>query len=771
MTARHIRRAISLAATVLGVIDLVVTALRVSGPRAETHGLAAHFVHAVVGVRYLLPFTAVTLLWVSRGLLHAKRNAWRIAVLASAASAVACRAHRQDLLGVVPSLVLLVALVLGRRWFAAPADPARPRDALRLLGIGGVVVYVSAATGLYFLDSQFRVSTTALQSMREAARAMVLLPVSTIDPATIHGRWLLESIRVGVLLVVLAAATRLIAVFVLRPGVPGDRRLVGQLLAEWGDTALASFHLLDDKHWFFGADRRAFVGYVLVGRTALALGEPVGHPDALVDTARDFVEFCETNGWTAAFHQVTERGANVLAAAALRVAKIGEEAVVAVQTWSLDGAEHKSLRSAVRRVERAGFEVVELAQPLDEATMADLARVSDRWMADGSHRERTFTVGRFDPAYLRSTTVLAVRERGGGRIVAFTNVLPSYHSSDATFDLMRRDPDAPNGVMEYLFVALIARFRAAGNEGMNLGFAPMANITGDTVLDRTMRLAFERGERLFNYQGLRRFKDKWSPRWEPRFLGYRTESDLPKVALAVMRAGELPDPRSKLARVAQVGRRLPATLTLGALVVWFMAVTNNDEQDHRDLLRNIGLSWRDLTHFQLWRLPTAQLVETSAGFVWSNIALFICVLPLAEWVFGTRRTVLVFFLGDWFSTLSVLVVLRIASVWNHHAAVLLQLRDGGPSSGAWALAVTLAFAVTDRTTRIAVVTGVLAFLSFALVVHDRLFDVQHFLAAMAAVAGVWWVHRRGRRVFQGPELGAGHEADQATGRRPASEIR
>ena len=186
---------------------------------------------------------------------------------------------------------------------------------------------------------------------------------------------------------------------------------------------------------------------------------------------------------------------------------------------------------------KEGTVIEELIAPIGDLVMSELQDVSSAWLADGGHRERTFTLGAFDPQYLRETTVLVARSKGG-RIEAFVNVVPSFSSSIGNFDLMRRRPDAPNGVMDLMLVHLIERFRCQGAVGMTLGFAPLANIDGDGVVARTLRAIYERESTAFNFKGLYQFKDKWQPNWEPRYLVYRSDLELPKIALAVARVGE-----------------------------------------------------------------------------------------------------------------------------------------------------------------------------------------------------------------------------------------
>ena len=740
--ARPVRLTTAGLAVAAGIADLVVTAAH-GGPMHVT-GVSGHVLRAVLGAQYALPAVAVTLIWVSRGLYRAKRNAWLVAVVAAVVSIVATHAHAQNLIGVLPSAVLLGTLLAGRRAFRARHDPARPRDALRVLAVGAIAVFVYGVIGLLLLDSQFTTNVGVVAAARDALRSMALLAPSHVDPATHHGRWLLESIRVASSIVVFTAAARLILTYI-RPVPLTERRAVDQLAHEWGDTALVPFQIGADKSFFLSADNSTFIAYVLVNDVAIALGEPVGPPNRRSAVMTEFNSWCELNGWLPAFHQLTPTGADQARHSGLDVLKIGEEAIVDLASWSLAQPEHKSLRSALRRVERAGFVVVQLPTPIDDDTLAQLRAVSDSWLA-GGHRERTFTVGQFDAERLRTATLLAVRHHDTGRIVAFVDVLDHHRSTSGNFDLMRRDPDSPNGVMDALIVALIERFRDEGLSAMTLGLAPMVNISGNRLRERVMRLAYERGEALFNYQGLRHFKDKWRPRWEPRYVAFTSDAALPKIAVAIARAGELASSNARLHRVRRVVQRLPATLCLGALVIWFMAATNGSPVLHDELLRHIGLAWRDLKHLQFWRLPTSQLAETTAGFVWSNVALLLIILPIAEWRLGTRRTVLVFFLGDWASTLITLIALRLVSPWSPWAAHILTVRDAGPSSGAWALVITVALTLhPPRARRILSIT-LMAFLVTTMVVHGRLFDVQHLLSGLAAAAGVAFVNaRRNRR--------------------------
>lgn len=751
-----VRRLVAAGALGVGAAHLVLAAT--TRPPGARRLLAVDYaVDAVIGARYVVLVLGLTLVLVARSLLHGKRAGWWIALVAALAAVPGHHVKEADAVGAALSVALAVALVAGRRAFRARSDPALARRGWQVLVVGLVAVFGYGVVGLLALDAQFRRGLSIGEALEDAARLLFLLPAGAAVPATRHAAWFVDSVRVGVVVVVLTALVRLVATTVLRQGrSAADEATVRRLLDEWATTSLAHFALLDDKAWFVSDDRDAFVAYKLVGRTALALGDPIGSPAGRVAVARQFVAFCEGNGWVPAFHQVTGAGVEVLAAAGLVALKIGEEAVVPVQTWDVDTPGYKSLRSALRRVERAGYRLVELPAPITDEAMAELRDVSDSWLHTSGHRERTFTLGRFDPDQLRATTIVAAVD-GDGHVGAFANVLPRYRSDEGNFDLMRRRPDSPNGIMDFLFVGLIRRFRDEGATGMNLGLAPLSGLDDSTPTGRALRLLYERGSGAFNFEGLRAFKDKWGPRWESRYLGYRRASELPAVAAAVARAGELPDGRGPWARAAPVARRAPFTLALFGVVLWFMAVTAAEPRVHEQLVRHFGLAWRDLLHLQWWRLGTSPLVQTSAGFVWGNVALLVVLLPLAEWRLGSRRSIVVFALGDWLSTVPVLVGVRVAAaLGSGDATRVLAERDGGSSSGAWALAAALTWSIPGaRRRRWIAVGAVLGYQLVLLAVRRDLVDLQHagavvagWLVSVAAARPGWW--RVGRRAGGAP---------------------
>lgn len=750
---RAVRRSAAFLIAVFGIVNLAVAAA--PHPRGSAPIAAEIAWEAVFGARFSLLAAGIIALVSVRGLLSGRRTSWMSALAACAIAVAAHFANESGPVGFVLAATALLALLVSPRHFAAMSAPRSFRRGFAVLASGLLVVFVYALVGLRGARGAFRDEGTLLNSVSDALALLLLLPPGA-EPVTHHGVFIIDSARIGVLVVVAAGVALLAAAVVGRPGRSADLERVSNVLARHGKTGLAHFHLLDDKNWVFSPDGEAFVGYAVTGTTAVALGEPVGERDSALAAARAFLDLCDRNGWTPVFHQATPTGADLLAGLGLKRLKIGEEAIIDVQEWSPEGRAYKSLRSALRRCERAGYRVSDLPHPVADDDLARLREVSDAWLDDGGHRERTFTLGRFDPEYLRTTPVVVVVDEDD-TIQAFANVLPSYQSADGSFDLMRRRPGSANGVMDFLFVALIDRFKRDGKQGMNLGLAPLAGVGASskddgagstpTVADRVLRLIYERGDRFFNYGGLRAFKDKWQPRWEPRYLVYASDAALPKAALGVARIGELPDSHKWYARVGSLIKRFPVSSAIVSVQLWLMLATAIDPRLHAALVRAFGLSWDDLSSGQVWRLVTDLFIQAVPGFPWSN-AVLLLIFPIAEWRLGSRLLPVVFVGGDLLGTLPWLLTERVMVALGRFDPAVLADRDVGLSSGAYALLAATLCTLPWRRIRIAAVGALLSALTVVLIVYHRDFDWQHFLSTTLTVAVYaayrWQTERQGR---------------------------
>lgn len=301
-----------------------------------------------------------------------------------------------------------------------------------------------------------------------------------------------------------------------------------------------SLALLADKALLFTDERDAFVMYGVSGRSWVAMGDPVGSPAQQADAAWRFKEEADAHGAWPVFYQVSPQRLPIYIDLGLTLLKLGEEALVPLQGFSLDGGDRKWMRRGLKEGEKAGlsFEVIPAAEV--PALLPVLRHISDEWLGGKSTREKGFSLGRFDDAYLSHFPMALVKHNppdAPARIVAFANLWTGSMGGEVSPDLMRRSSDAPRGVMDFLFVHVLLWGAAQGYRAANLGMTPLAGLVEPALARpelaplwaRAGAFLYGRGESFYNFQGLRGFKEKFAPVWEPRYLASPGGITLPRV--------------------------------------------------------------------------------------------------------------------------------------------------------------------------------------------------------------------------------------------------
>lgn len=339
----------------------------------------------------------------------------------------------------------------------------------------------------------------------------------------------------------LGSALVLLAVgltWLLRATPPSIRLPDGEMLARARIIVEASrqpeggLALSGDKALLFHPDGQAFLMYARRGRSLVALFDPIGPPAARAELIWQFRDLCDRHHARPVFYQVRAENLPGYIDIGLTALKLGEEALVDLHTFDLasNGKEMKALRYTWNRGQRDGLSL-ELHAP-GAAPLDALQGISAAWLAGKQVREKGFSLGRFSPEYLAHFRIAVVRFEG--RAVAFANLLECQTRAVASLDLMRVLPDAPKSTMEFLMLGLIQQFQGEGYARFSLGMVPLAGLQtrkGAPLPLRLGALVFDRGESFYNFQGLRRFKDKFLPQWEPRYLAVPAGLD-PWVALA-----------------------------------------------------------------------------------------------------------------------------------------------------------------------------------------------------------------------------------------------
>jgi phosphatidylglycerol lysyltransferase len=327
------------------------------------------------------------------------------------------------------------------------------------------------------------------------------------------------------------AAARLLRAVDAEPAPPGgaDLERAAAIVASSTRTS-AALALMGDKSLLFSESGASFLMYGVEGRSWVALGDPVGPAEERAELVWRFRELCDQNGAFTVFYEVESENLHLYLDLGLTLLKLGEEASVPLGAFSLEGKARKSMRHAVNRHEKEGYAFRVLAREAVPALMPELKRVSDAWLGDKNTREKRFSLGCFDPAYLARFPAAVVEREG--RIVAFANLFFGGEKEELSLDLMRYEPSAESGVMEYLFVKLMLWGKEEGYRAMNLGMAPLSGLEGRPLAplwNRLGSLLFRHGEQFYNFQGLREYKAKFDPVWTPKYLASPAGLALPRI--------------------------------------------------------------------------------------------------------------------------------------------------------------------------------------------------------------------------------------------------
>ncbi|MGW1892056.1 phosphatidylglycerol lysyltransferase domain-containing protein [Streptomyces sp. NPDC002004] len=487
----------------------------------------------------------VLLLLLAHGLRRNKRRAWRAAVVLLPAGAVAQFTYRHSIVGAVISLLLLGLLLRHRGEFAALPDPRSRWRALAnfvLMGAGSILL------GLIIVSAHPH-TLVGDPSLADRLTHVLYGLFGLEGPVDYTGTtgW-----TVGFSLGALGMLTAVTTIYLaLRPEHPAarlteddERQLRDLLTKHGGRDSLGHFALRRDKGVVFSPSGKAAVCYRVVSGVMLASGDPIGDVEAWPGAIERFMDEAKAHSWTPAVVGCSETGGQVWTReTGLDALELGDEAVVDVADFSLSGRAMRNVRQMVKRIERAGYETrVRRVRDLAPAELERIRLAADNWRGTDTERGFSMALGRVGDADCLIATAHKPDAPGTyGDLKAVLHFVP-WGSDGASLDLMRRDRSADPGMNELLIVAALkaapglginrvslnfAMFRAALARGEKIGAGPVL---------RAWRGLLVFLSRWFQIESLYKFNAKFGPRWEPRFMVYRSTKDLPRIGFAVMRA-------------------------------------------------------------------------------------------------------------------------------------------------------------------------------------------------------------------------------------------
>src|SRR3954451_4036529 len=479
----------------------------------------------------------------ARGLRRGKRRAWRLTTVLAAAAVVLHLVKGLDVEEALLAAAVLALLVAGRRHFVAAPDPRSGRTtiavALAAVATGTVLGYLMLST----FDHDQLHGTTDGERLVHAALGLVGVPgpvrFTHAEDAEEAGVTLLVIGSVG-LLAVLAVALR--PAGGPHPLTPEEEDRLRELLDRDREAAsLSSFTLRRDRAVIFTPSGKAAVSYRVVGGVSLAAGDPVGDPEAWKGAIRAWLDEARRFGWIPAVLGASERAAEAYARAGLDALELGDEAIVEVAGFSMEGRAMRGVRQAVARTRRAGYGVrCDRMSTLTDAEVLAARSAGDAWRDGPVERGYSMALGRFGDKADGDCVLVRVID-GTGTLQGLLHFVP-WARHGLSLDLMRPARDAENGTLEAMVAGLLTECPRLGVERVSLNFAVFRAVfaRGDRLgagpVLRLWRALLLQASRFWQIESLYRASAKYRPEWVPRFLYFDRLGDLSTVGVAALRA-------------------------------------------------------------------------------------------------------------------------------------------------------------------------------------------------------------------------------------------
>lgn len=478
----------------------------------------------------------VGLLYLARQLHRRKRRAWELALVLFAASAVVHVLRGPHLGGILFSVAMVALLLWSRRDFTAKSDPPTYAKVVWFVPTYLLLVYGYGLLTLFLERTRLAPGFTVVDSLATITKGLVGVDGNYVyDDALFRRAFPASLLALGITgLVVLAWL--LFRPVVQQPD-PDEAQWehAARLVRDYGWDTLAYFTLRRDKSFFFSSDGEAMVAYTYLGRTALVSADPVGRAESIPLVLDEFLAFCRDRSWSVGFLGAREADADLYRSRGLHTFYLGDEAILHCQGFSLQGKKMKSLRQSVNRVAKQYEFHLELEPDVPPERIAQFNAISERWR--GKNPERGFTMALSeDVTGTNPDFVIGYAVDADGHVGGFLRFVPAYGDDYGyTMDLMRHDPDSPNGMTEFLLANTALALAELGFDRMSMNFAAWSRLWQSgiefTPLQKVGRFFVQKLNPYFQIKSLYDFNAKFDPEWWPRIIVHDPTTSLARVGI------------------------------------------------------------------------------------------------------------------------------------------------------------------------------------------------------------------------------------------------
>ncbi len=426
-------------------------------------------------------------------------------------------------------LVIMGSLIVTHDEFKVKSDQQAFTNSLRLAVIVFIITFAYGVSGFMLMaKTDFHQEIGFTSALYHTADQFDLFSNHPLKPYTKRARLFNDSLS----FVSLAA----IGYLIISLFQPVRARLIDQsdqrdrlkiILDKYGALSEDFFKLWPkDKHYFFESKGEAAIAYQTRHGVALVLGDPVGNKKSYASLFSEFSDMCWSNDWQPALIHVDERFIQFYKDLGFQLQLIGQEAFVNIEHFVAKTSRNKYFRNIKNRFNKENFSFEVLEPPHHQAVLTRMQAISDDWLSKPGRTERGFVMGYYSEEYVQQCNIAVVRD-AAKTIQAFMNIIPSdsFNKREVTYDMLRTTKDAPPNINDFLLYSLLYNLKDEGYKILSLGLSPLVGLdeasSESSLISSVLRFAYVNGDRIYSFSGLHRFKEKYEPKWEDRFIGYR----------------------------------------------------------------------------------------------------------------------------------------------------------------------------------------------------------------------------------------------------------
>jgi phosphatidylglycerol lysyltransferase len=494
--------------------------------------------HIVIADAQLTLLAGLTLIYLANSLRRGKHTAWLISLPIFIYIVLRNTRHyffdipdhamhhpATIILNVIFPITALAGLVVYRHLYTVRSELRSFAVALRWAAIILLVAFVYGTLGFKLMDERdFHQEISVPTAAHYTVDQFNITTDKHPQPATRRAQLFMDSlalVSVGSLFYVVVS---LFAPIRFRLASPGrDSEIMKSLMTDYPASSEDFFKVWPhDKAYFFTRDHTAGLAYHVSKGIALVVGGLAGKKESFMNLFAEFNEYCRLNDWDPAFVYV--EATRLYEDLGFELQKIGEEAIVSTPHFIKDVLPNKYFRHITNKFEKAGFTTELLQPPHSLETFKSLRAVSLDWLTIPGRAERGFMMGYFNDAYMQQGPIMVAKDQEG-TIKAFINRIPSYNKQEANYDFLRHTKDSPGNVNDYLLSSFIKELHEEGIPRLNMGLCPLSGLddidpSEKSALDSVFSFVYSNGNRIYSFKGLKRFKAKYEPEWQDRYIAY-----------------------------------------------------------------------------------------------------------------------------------------------------------------------------------------------------------------------------------------------------------